>query len=552
MTTRILIGITTCHKAVYPDVLSRSAPTNNALCAEYSRRTWIKDALTNNVDVRFFYGRGGTRDCLWDEVFLDCDDSYDGLVDKVTAMTAWAYDHGYDYFMKVDVDSYVHIQNLLASEFRDWDYTGRGWGLGYILSRKAMQIVFQNTQRRSWAEDSHVLRTLFAWGNKGRENVIRLYGDGRYCFLANFPVADLPLYDKAFIVANPMTPERMELLDRTHSLRSIMPVKFTKEDLWTGGKLRVEHSGVFNAFAIKGEKCLLNYDAWVAESAYNRQPYKDWSNVVHACLITEQMADCPSFSDWMGPIEGRKIILDWARKIIEKNEAIMQALSKEFKDRHAHAHDAATKVDTLFAVVTCKKYEHRAQKQLETWIPRARALGFNVEVFDGARLGVPDDYLSLPLKIKALCTWARQRGYKHLLKMDDDAYIFAEKLDIVIEDYAGIGVRRNDCGDPAHNMAALPDGTCQFDYASGGAYWLSAKSMDLLIAAPFNGDWAEDRWVGQTLGKAGIQFTALPGYCVIMPETRDYAHFSIQDALASKELVVLTQVPDLDVVERKA
>jgi len=127
---KMLIGVTNCHQAVYPAALVRSEPPNNAHCQEASRATWMQDANEADIDVKFFFGRGATRTAEADEVFLDVDDSYDGLIDKVRGMCDWAYNQGYDFFMKIDIDSYVHIKNLLASEFRDWDYTGRGWGLG--------------------------------------------------------------------------------------------------------------------------------------------------------------------------------------------------------------------------------------------------------------------------------------------------------------------------------------------------------------------------------------------------------------------------------------
>ena len=530
MTTRILIGITTCHKAVYPDVLSRSAPTNNALCAEYSRRTWIKDALTNNVDVRFFYGRGGTRDRLWDEVFLDCDDSYYGLVDKVTAMTAWAYDHGYDYFMKVDVDSYVNIKNLLASEFRDWDYTGRGWGLGYILSRTAMNLVAEAKQRRSWAEDSHVLKTLFAWGEKSPTNKIKLYGDGRYLFLPNLLKVDVPLYDTTFIVANPMTPERMESLHKTHSLRSILPISFTAQDLWTAGDERVNHSRVFNAFVVRGEKCPLTYTQWAALTPYERQPYVDWMKIVSACAETEQLDKCPTFAFWTAPVfdpESRKKILKWASDVIAAVDSRMQTLSKEFKSKSLPRPE-----EVLIAIVSCQKYQNRLRDL--KWPEKAIAAGYRVEVFDGPRLGVPDDYLSLPQKMKAVCQWADAQGFKAMLKVDDDTEIFLENFEIVPHDYAGIGVLHNDDGLPEAGIPDFPKGTHRYNYASGGAYWLSGRAIRYIAEAPLSNDWAEDRWVGQVLGKEDIGLVTLSNYTLIgRPDAN------------SKDLAVLTQTKGL-------
>ena len=209
--------------------------------------------------------------------------------------------------------------------------------------------------------------------------------------------------------------------------------------------------------------------------------------------------------------------------------------------------------ETLIAIITCKKYAYRVQMQLDTWVPQAIAAGFDVEVFDGERLGVPDDYLSLPLKTKALCKWAADRGYKRLLKLDDDAYIRVANFHTVFDDYAGIFILKNDCGLRNKDIKDFPNGTCPFPYASGGGYWLSERSMKILIDAPFYSDWAEDRWVGQTLGRAGIFVTVLPNYYMFIPwanaahpldykNTKEYTHIPIQQVIASEDLILLTQI----------
>jgi hypothetical protein len=333
---KLLIAVTNCHSAVYPPELSRKEPPNNSLCVKSARNTWIKDATRAGIDVKFFFGRynGPPGTALIpkdDEIFLDCDDSYDGLVDKVTAMAKWAYDQGYDYFMKVDVDSYVHVQNLLKeTEFFKWDYVGRGWGLGYLLSRHGMRVIIESRQKRSWAEDSHVLRTIFAYGQKPG-NKISMYGDGRFVFLPNLRDEDLPLYDKSFIAVNPMTPESMYILNEYQSLEALMPFSFAKEDLWTVGEDRVQHCSVHNAFSIRGEKIPFTYEEWIELTPYERQPFLDWMQVVFACLETDSMSDCLSFAQWMSPVDYRRELLDACIKInVEAANKIRQA-SKNFK-----------------------------------------------------------------------------------------------------------------------------------------------------------------------------------------------------------------------------
>ena len=104
------------------------------------------------MDVMFFFGAGGSRTPKADEVFLDCDDSYQGLPEKVQSIVRWAYDHGYEYVAKVDDDVIVDSEKWLNSEFEQHDFVGTKnewvkpgeivtpWGFFYVLSRKAMGL----------------------------------------------------------------------------------------------------------------------------------------------------------------------------------------------------------------------------------------------------------------------------------------------------------------------------------------------------------------------------------------------------------------------------
>jgi hypothetical protein len=55
---------------------------------------------------------------------------------------------------------------------------------------------------------------------------------------------------------------------------------------------------------------------------------------------------------------------------------------------------------TLIALVTCKQNTGRQEKLLSTWVPLARAAGYDVEFFNGERLGVPDDYPNTRAQIR--------------------------------------------------------------------------------------------------------------------------------------------------------
>lgn len=135
---KILIAVVNCHtRPEFSDVI---------------RSTW-GPTVPSTADMKFFLGRGPERDPKEDEVFLDCDDSYQGLPNKVQEIVKWAYIHGYDYVLKCDDDVVVKTHELLASDFTNYDFTGglepackqgeiqTPFGFCYWLSRKAMALI---------------------------------------------------------------------------------------------------------------------------------------------------------------------------------------------------------------------------------------------------------------------------------------------------------------------------------------------------------------------------------------------------------------------------
>ena len=69
-------------------------------------------------------------------------------------------------------------------------------------------------------------------------------------------------------------------------------------------------------------------------------------------------------------------------------------------------------------------------------------------------------------------------------------------------------------------VPAKPKGTYPYNYAAGGAYWLSRKAMTIVADAQPNGDWAEDRFVGDTLGSMGFWCSAFLVTCSLMATCR--------------------------------
>lgn len=127
--------------------------------------------------------------------------------------------------------------------------------------------------------------------------------------------------------------------------------------------------------------------------------------------------------------------------------------------------------------------------------------------FDGVqwpeevRLDVPDDYEHFRPKVQAMFRWAVDQGYDFVFKTDDDVLVIPQRLfsGFTHHDYAG-RVR----GPSQENVAPQIYGRAEAPFCSGFGYWLSNRAARIVANAPDNGDWAEDRFAGQALFRAGI------------------------------------------------
>lgn len=196
----------------------------------------------------------------------------------------------------------------------------------------------------------------------------------------------------------------------------------------------------------------------------------------------------------------------------------------------------------VLALFTCHGFAERQRSCFDTWWPMAQARGFDVQVFDGNRLGVRDDYESLPYKTQALFRWGVQNGVDRMVKIDDDSYPNMRRFEIPDVDYGGQLTPPSDDGSGRAGAGRAPAGTHPFPYAGGGAYVVSRRAMEVLAAAPIN-DWAEDRWVGNTLARNGIQLTPLLGWVFVNwgHRTDEYFHPSN---------VVIMQIPSVGDMRR--
>jgi|SRR5271157_2420463 len=168
----------------------------------------------------------------------------------------------------------------------------------------------------------------------------------------------------------------------------------------------------------------------------------------------------------------------------------------------------------LLAIVTCgdPKFKARADIQRAVWVPlvgdRADVRFFLSKqgrdpLPDEVFLDCPDDYRSLPLKVKLMFAWALANGYAKAMKLDDDTLVIPDRL------LDGI---------PPQDYAGFLNGTPPKPWCSGFCYWLSEEAMRVVASAAIpEGEWAEDRWVGGVLHDHGIHPFYDRRYSLIIP-----------------------------------
>lgn len=133
------------------------------------RETWVRSRP--GIDIVFLVGDPSRSaperndDLLW----LPCPDDYPSLPQKTRAFCRWACDqYGWDWLLKADDDTWIALDRL-ASYHPPGEYTGAEWrsgvgygsgGAGYLLSRRAAQIVAQTLDCPRGAEDRLVADCL--------------------------------------------------------------------------------------------------------------------------------------------------------------------------------------------------------------------------------------------------------------------------------------------------------------------------------------------------------------------------------------------------------
>jgi hypothetical protein len=190
----------------------------------------------------------------------------------------------------------------------------------------------------------------------------------------------------------------------------------------------------------------------------------------------------------------------------------------------------------LLAIFSCHKYYYKFDDGLiedwfhrtnvdrvsalrDTWLKdvtvdykifRGLGNGTTIPLLDEVFLNAPDGYQHSSQKLKAIAKYALDNGYDYVLKIDDDVFVYWERLNLQpTADYIGGGPN---------------------SFASGFTYWLSAKAMRLLVASPcFR--WQEDYWVGSVMENNRIPLVKDTRYfCAPTTQTNQY----ISDEALSK------------------
>jgi hypothetical protein len=170
-----LIAIVSCHtRAAWRDAI---------------RSTWLP-LVPVGTDVRFFIGRPNAdevNESFSDEIYVDCNDSYQGLPEKVQCIVKWALSNGYDHVLKLDDDVVLNPEQLLVSGYEQHPYVGTDGhrpvppsrpfftasGFAYWMDKQSMELVAKAALPPDNYDEGWVAKVLYEYG-------IELHTDQRY------------------------------------------------------------------------------------------------------------------------------------------------------------------------------------------------------------------------------------------------------------------------------------------------------------------------------------------------------------------------------------
>jgi hypothetical protein len=189
----------------------------------------------------------------------------------------------------------------------------------------------------------------------------------------------------------------------------------------------------------------------------------------------------------------------------------------------------------LIGILSCHQRTPGPQAQRQTWIKEAVRLGIEYRFFlgglpqttavdprrpaevrargesrikllyDQVFLDVPDTYPQLPQKTRALIRWAYERGYDFVFKCDDDTYVCPDRL-------LKSGFEKSSYSGFVRTTSIFGKGK-EVEHAQGGAgYWLSRKTMELVLWNDETMEGAEDINIARLLRALGVVPSHDPRY----------------------------------------
>jgi hypothetical protein len=277
---------------------------------------------------------------------------------------------------------------------------------------------------------------------------------------------------------------------------------------------------------------------------------RDNAGVEPSRVRSERKAPPPAVSP-IGPNDRELADLRTALSLRPYDRSLQAAYESAMQLRRELASPGA-----IGLVITCEKYFERALR-LHAKLSALNAFPLRLVVGRGARVpahadlvvvDAPDDYESLPKKVRAAFVHAFERHGCAVFKIDDDLQItdaarFVDNVRALVQggaEYAGFEVGSpdhdrtwhwNKCRDAALNR--MPYGKrFRGTWANGPFYYLSATALrafalaTLRFPSEIDGELYEDKFVGDTLRAEGLRLSPLqPGAAGVSADNLPAAPF---------------------------
>jgi hypothetical protein len=220
-------------------------------------------------------------------------------------------------------------------------------------------------------------------------------------------------------------------------------------------------------------------------------------------------------------------------------------------------------IRSIVLILTCRKYSDRSVALATQFdacgIPYVIVTGSDTEAIQHPRavqVDARDNYESLPRKTCAAFRWIYETVGTNVgvLKIDDDQTIVDPvRLRMTMEElhrtnaYSGVPVSGvthdrnwhwNKCEDPQLNRRSYGRPFLR-QWAMGGAYYLGPGPLEKVVLALirfpglFEGEYYEDKLVGDVLAQEGVDLAPLQGYEAFGLRILDFHRFNVQATQAA-------------------